>query len=64
VKEMLISYLVGKNTVNRPKTIITLQIQIKNNPFLRDILVMDDYGHAYLKDRTRDTFRWECISIK
>ena len=27
--------------------------------FLGDILVMDEYGYLYFKDRTGDTFRWE-----
>jgi hypothetical protein len=27
-----------------------------------DILVMDDYGYAYFKDRTGDTFRWKGLN--
>jgi len=26
---------------------------------LGDILVMDEYGYIYFKDRTGDTFRWD-----
>lgn len=26
--------------------------------FLGDILVMDDYGYIYFRDRSGDTFRW------
>lgn len=29
------------------------------SPFSGDVLVMDDYGYMYFKDRTGDTFRWK-----
>ena len=28
-------------------------------PFAGDILVMDEYGNLYFKDRTGDTYRWK-----
>lgn len=28
-------------------------------PLSGDVLVMDDYGYMYFKDRTGDTFRWK-----
>lgn len=28
-------------------------------PFTGDVLIMDENGHMYFKDRTGDTFRWK-----
>ena len=33
-------------------------LKFSNKKFLGDILMMDEYGYMYFKDRTGDTFRW------